>query len=110
MAAVTPFEQAKDLAGQLNGILSRIDIDALSREERELAMTIKGLLEHIRLGARDYDYADTRIDQQQRATETKQHLETLQATVLKASEYNLFGAVDVALASAHIQQLISNLQ
>jgi hypothetical protein len=109
VADTSPHDQAKELARQLNSILSSLDIDSLSREERDIAFSIKQLLEHIRLGARDYDFADTRYEQEQSAVEAKQYLEQLQALVLKGSEYNLFGAVDVAHASARIQQIISKL-
>lgn len=110
MAEASPFDLAKELARQLGGILSAQDIDALSRDERHIAVSIKQLLDHIRLGARDYDFADTKYEQEQSAVETKQYLEQLQTVVLKGSEYNLFGAVDVAHASARIQQIISKLQ
>lgn len=110
MAEHSPYDQAKELARQLNSILSALDIDSLSREEREIALSIKRLLDHVRLGARDYDFADTKYEQEQSAVETKQYLEQLQALVLKGSEYNLFGAVDVAHVSARIQQIISKLR
>lgn len=110
MAEISPFDQAKELARQIGGILSAQDLDSLSREERDLAVSIKQLLEHVRLGTRDYDYADTRYEQEQSAVETKQYLEQLHAAILKGSEYNLFGAVDIAHASARIQQIISKLQ
>ncbi len=110
MADASPFELAKELARQLGSILSSQDFDALSREERDIAVSIKRLLDHVRLGTRDYDFADTKYEQEQSAIETKQYLEQLQALVLKGSEYNLFGAVDVAYASARIQQIVSRLQ
>lgn len=110
MAEPSSYDQAKELARQLNSILSALDIDSFSREEREIVLSIKRLLDHVRLGARDYDFADTKYEQEQSAVETKQYLEQLQALVLKGSEYNLFGAVDVAHVSARIQQIISKLR
>lgn len=110
MADSSPYEQAKELVRQLNSILSALDLDDLPRDARDLAIDIKQLFDHVRLGARDYDYADTRYEQEQSAVETKQYLDVLQAKILKASEYNLFGAVDVAHASARIQQIVSKLQ
>ena len=109
MADTSPYDLAKELVRQLNSILSSLDIDSLSREERTIATGIKQLFDHVRLGARDYDFADTRYEQEQSAVETKQYLEQLQAAILKGSEYNLFGAVDIAHASARIQQLMAML-
>lgn len=110
MAARTPLDQAKELSNQLTSILSQLDVDALPRDEQRLVATIKRQLEDVRLDARDYDFAETRVEQQHNATLAKKNLEKLRANILKASEFNLFGAVDVAMASAHIEQLISDLQ
>lgn len=110
MAAKTPFDQAKELSNQLIRILSQLDVDVLPRDEQRLVATIKRQLEDVRLDARDYDFAETRAEQQRNASVAKESLEKLRANILKASEFNLFGAVDVAMASAHIEQLISNLE
>lgn len=110
MAAKTPFDQAKELSNQLIRILSQLDVDALPREEQRLVATIKRQLEDVRLDARDYDFAETRAEQQRNAVAARKNLEKLRANILKASEYNLFGAVDVAMSSAHIEQLISDLE
>lgn len=109
MAETTPFDLAKELVRQVGGILASVDIDVLSREEREQIVSIKQLLDHIRLGTRDYDFADSRYEQEQSAVETKEYLGRLQAAILRGSEFNLFGAVDVAHASARIQQIVSRL-
>jgi hypothetical protein len=110
VAELSLYDQAKELARQLNSILSALDVDSFSHEERNIVVAIKQLLEHVRLGARDYDFADTKYEQEQNAVETKQYLEQLQSLVLKGSEFNFFGAVDVAHASARIQQIISKLR
>lgn len=77
--------------------------------ERTLVVAIKRQAVDARLEVRDYDYAETPVERQQSAAAAKKYLEKLQANILKASESNLFSAVDVALMSAHIQQIISGL-
>lgn len=63
-----------------------------------------------RLEVRDYEYAETRAEQQKSALSANKYLQKLQTNMLKASESNLFSAADVALLSAQIEQIISELQ
>lgn len=102
--------QMKDLAALANGKLTSFDVETLSYEEKELVRTLKLQLSDARLDVRDYEYAQTRVEQQQAATEGRQRLEQLQQQILKASEYNLLGAIDVAQLSALTQHIISELQ
>lgn len=102
--------QMKDLAALANGKLTAFDVETLSYEEKELVRTLKLQLSDARLDVRDYEYAQTRVEQQQAATEGRQRLEQLQQQILKASEHNLLGAIDVAQLSALTQHIISELQ
>jgi hypothetical protein len=104
------LSQAKELERQIGSILSAYDITELPIRERELASALKHQLIDARLGTQEYEYAQTREQQVRAAKEAKGHLEELRKTIVKASEYNLFGAVDVALASARIEQIISRLE
>lgn len=102
--------QMKDLAALATGKLNAFDVETLSYEEKELVRTLKLQLSDARLDVRDYEYAQTRADQQHAASEGRQRLEQLQQQILKASEYNLLGAIDVAQLSALTQHIISELQ
>lgn len=102
--------QIKDLATLANGKLTAFDVEVLSFEEKELVRTLKLQLSDARLDVRDYEYAQTRAEQQHAATEGRQRLEQLQQQILKASEHNLLGAIDVAQLSALTQHIISELQ
>jgi hypothetical protein len=105
----SPFELAKTLQGMVQSRLSGIDIDSLPPHERELLRQIKRQLTDIRLDIRDYGLSETRAEQKHRSKAAITRLGELQHQLLQASEYNIFGAADVAIISALIQQLMTEL-
>lgn len=104
------FEQAKALDTHVSGIISAFDIDALMPDERKVLALIKRQLTDARLDVRDYEYADTRAEQQRYGKAAHKTLDAAQHSLLQASEYNLFGAVDIAHISAQIQHIKEQLQ
>lgn len=110
MEQKSPFEQAKVLDTSVRTILSRLDLDSECREVRELANVLKQQSTDARLDARDYDYAQTRAEQQQAAHECRERFAQLRQLIVKASEHGIFGAVDVAELSARIEHIIANVQ
>jgi hypothetical protein len=103
------FKQAAALEQQIGGILSTFDVADLPHREKELIRALTQQLVDARLDARDYEYAETRNIQLRIAKEAKVRLELLQQTIIKASEYNIFGAVDVAELSARLQHIIASM-
>jgi hypothetical protein len=109
VAYVSLLDETKAFAAQLGNILSGYDITELPQRERELATNLKNQLIDIRLDVQAYEYAQTRAEQVAAAHEAKERLAQLEKIIIKASEYNLFGVVDVAQLSARAEQLISRL-
>lgn len=109
MDEVSPFKLAKDISARIAQLVSSIDVESLPREQRETVIALKNQAVDIRLEIRDYGLAETQEEQKQLARAAAERLQVLQATVLKASEYNLLGAADVAQLSAQVQQLIEVL-
>ncbi|HEX8762582.1 MAG TPA: hypothetical protein VF733_02370 [Candidatus Saccharimonadales bacterium] len=109
MASISLTDQAREIETRINGILSSFDVDSLPSRERELVALIKRQVTDARLDVRDYQYAETRDEQMSLAQEAKKRYEQIRRYMLKASEYNLFGAIDIAQLTAHIDQLISQL-
>lgn len=107
---LSPYDQAKSLELQITAVLSAIDADSAPKEERNLIARLKRQVVDARLDVRDYDYADTRVEQTRHGEQAKKRLEQLEKLVVAASEYNIFSAVDVAQISAHIQTLVAQLQ
>lgn len=102
--------QMKDLTALMQNKLSAFDLHSLSTEEKELVRVLKMQLTDARLDVRDYEYAQTRAEQQHAAHEGRQRLEQLQKLILQASEHNLVSAIDVAQLSALTQHIIAELQ
>ncbi len=103
------FQQAKELEKQVNSNLSLFDALEMPMSEKQLVNTMKHQLVDGRLYAREYEYAQTRAEQLQAAKEGRHVYEQLRHNIVKASEYNLFGSVDVAQISARIEQIISQM-
>jgi hypothetical protein len=97
------------LGAQISNILSPIDMHALPQATQKVMLPVRQQIIDARLDVRDYELADTRVEQQVLARTAKGRLETLQASILTASSHGIFGAADVAELSARIQQIISKL-
>lgn len=110
MASISLLTQARKLEIQIGATLSSYDVTELPMQQRELVSQLKHQLVDVRLDARDYEYAETRAEQRRLTVEGKQRLEQLQKSILQASEYNMFGAVDIAQLSARIEQLMSDME
>lgn len=110
MEGSTLTELIRKLSTNLNGIVSAVDVDALQRPEREAILTTRRLLTDVRLDVRDYELAETRAEQLALARTAKERLEQLHRDMLRLSEYNILGSVDVAQNSSYIQYIISKLQ
>jgi hypothetical protein len=109
VASNSLFEQARDLTSQVSTIISSYDIDSLGSTERELLVAIKRRIGDTRLDVRDYEYAETRAEQLVHAAEAQKRLMALQRDILKASEYGLFSAIDVAQLTAKAESIIEQL-
>ncbi len=103
------YEEAKGLATSMGGIISLLDVQFLPAAEKKLVVDIQRALADVRLDARDYEYAETRAEQQLLAHDARKRFEQLNQDILAASEYNIFNAVDVALYSSKIQHIILKL-
>lgn len=93
----------------MGGIISLLDVQFLPAAEKKLVVDIQRALADVRLDARDYEYAETRAEQQLLAHDARKRFEQLNQDILAASEYNIFNAVDVALYSSKIQHIILKL-
>ncbi len=109
MASTTPYEQTKALETHIGTIIAATDVDSLPNTARELLSHIKRLIVDARLDIRDYDYADTRAEQSQRAKQAQTRLINVQKMILSASEYNIFSAADVAQLSAAAEHITAQL-
>lgn len=103
------LRQAKELEQHVNRIMATYDLPTLSHAEQKAVATLKNQLIDARLDVRDYELAETRAEQLEFARAGRAHIEELQKSILKASEYHLLGATDVAHISALADHLHDEL-
>ena len=106
----SPFLLIKSLELQLNGVFSRLDIFSLPNTERKLVLGMKQELIDARLDIRDYELSETRAEQLTKAGDSKERLDRIRQQILSASEYNVFGAADVAQLTAQLEQISDNVR
>jgi hypothetical protein len=106
---MSPFERVKALDAHLRTLVSNFDIDSLDAAERDVLRTLKSLTTDVRLDMRDYGMAETKREQDDLAKALRKRLEQLEQTIVKAGEYDLVSAIDVAQLSAEAQQIMADL-
>jgi hypothetical protein len=101
----SPFLRIKQLEIHINGILSSVDLYELERTQQKIVVALKRELVDARLDIRDYELSETRNEQLENAKNARKRIDTLRMQILSASEYDLFGAVDVAQLTAQLDQI-----
>ena len=91
-------------------ILRRIDQTKLDEKPRGAVAKVHQSLIDAKIYIRDYELSEMRDEQLKNAKTGKKWLEQARQAMLKASEYNVFGAIDVAHLSAQIDQIIGDLK
>ena len=106
----SPAVQAKHIEQEVNIILRKFDLTHQTASMRMNLLDLKQDLERARTYASVYELSETPEDQTANTKRAKHWLSKANARILKASEYNIFGPVDVASLSAQIDQLIAELK
>jgi hypothetical protein len=107
---MSPSRRVKQLDSQISNILRKVNLRKLSSKERDVLSTLQQNLVDSRIYFRDYELSETREEQLDNSKEAKNWLEQARKNILAASEFNIFGAIDVAHLSAQIDQIISELK
>jgi len=89
------------VAGRVGSILTQLDLDELSSTDLRIVGTIKHLLADTRLDIRDWEMSDSRAELEQNAEQALKRLKQVRASMLLASEHDLFSAIDIANISAY---------
>jgi hypothetical protein len=101
----SPFILVKRLETQVRATLVALDLYNLPADERKVVKSLRSLLADSRLDTRDYELSETRDEQLRYAKQAKERLDVVRKHILLASEYNIFGAVDVAQLTAQIETI-----
>jgi hypothetical protein len=100
----------KQLDTQVTMILRGIELYKLEEKAAKAIASLRQVLEDARIYARDYELSEMREEQMNNAKKAKKFLEQARQHVLKASEFNVFGPIDVAHMSAQIDLIIDELK
>lgn len=99
---------AQQLDRRVKGILREVDMEQLPREERELVRKVRLACNEVKLDVRDYEYAQTRLEQEKWVKIAKHNIRALETLLLALGD--IFGPADVAELSAQLQLLQSNIE
>jgi hypothetical protein len=107
---MSPLQLAREIEAGIARVISPLDMDSLPLAQRKVVSELRNLATDVRLDARDYDYAETRAEQQALVRDSRKRLKQLQQHIVSTNGQHIFGAVDVAHLSALIEQLTMRLQ
>ncbi|MBX4201988.1 hypothetical protein KW803_03830 [Candidatus Saccharibacteria bacterium] len=110
MNSKSPSAQVKDIEGQVNLILRRLDMDQVPEKGRRALNELKQSLGFAKTYTQDYELSEMRQEQLDNAKKAKKKLNNARTQVLRASEFDVFGAIDVAQLSAEIETVIVDLK
>lgn len=105
MASVITIQQVDR---QLKGLLRQYPVESLTVEERRYVKQLKQLINEARLDVRDYDFAQTRVEQDAHGKNALQRIRKLVETILNLS--SVFGPADIAQLTAQLEQIGEDLQ
>jgi hypothetical protein len=108
----TPYQQVRQIDFTIGRLGSAANLDEQSTVARKSFETLRRNARRSQDTLKDYEMFELEQDtaKQAKALPKAIHsLQTLRDSLLKASEYDLVGAVDVAQMSAEIDELISRL-
>jgi hypothetical protein len=110
MANYTPAGLVKQIDIQVNMILRKIVLDEAGEKARKAVLELRQNLADARIYAHDYELSEMRDEQEDNANKAKKWLELARQHILRASEFDVFGPIDVAHLSAQIDQAKADLK
>ena len=112
MVERTPYEQLRQIGFAINRFGAAADLDVQSTAARRSFEVLRRNVLRAQDMLKDYEMfelEDDTLKQAQLLPKVVKALQTLRDSLLKASEYELIGAVDVAQISAEVDELIDKL-
>jgi hypothetical protein len=110
MANYTPAVLVKQVDTQVNSILRKTDWGEVNEKGRKAVADLRQNLASARVYAADYEVSEMRDEQLDNARKAKSYLEKARNQILRASEFDVFGPIDVAHLTAQIDQLKDDLK
>ncbi len=110
MANDAPAQVVKHIDNQVSMILRTINQHELSEKPKKALVKLKQALIDARVYSRDYELSETREEQIDNAKKANKYLEQIRQSILRTSEFNVFGPIDVALITAQIDSAKADLK
>ena len=102
---VSPLTQIRQLEVVIQAVLRKQSPEDLAPVSQKIITELKRDLIDARLDIRDAEYADTAEEYRRFVKQAKERLDKVIKAILAASQYDIFGAVEVAEITAELQQL-----
>jgi hypothetical protein len=110
MANNTPNGLVKQIEGQVNRVLRQTDWTLINEKGRTAVAELRQDLTDAKIYTHDYELSEMRDEQIDNAKKAKKWLEAARRQILRASEFNVFNAIDVAHLTAQIDQAKADLK
>lgn len=110
MENISVSNMVKQIDGQVSRILRQVNLDKAEEKDRKAVIELRQHLADAKLYAQDYELSEMRQEQLDNAKKAKKWLEKARQAILQASEFNVFGPIDVAHLSAQIDQAKTDLK
>jgi hypothetical protein len=107
---ISPSNIIKQVDNQINMILRKVNLRQLADREVKLLASLRQDLADAKIYTNDYELSEMRDEQIKNARRAKKYLDQARQHILRASEFNIFGAVDVAHLTAQIDQAKADLK
>ena len=104
-----PSTKVKRIEAEIRQILRKIDQSKVEPRYRSALNDLRQNLVDIRIYTNAYEFSEERPEQLDNAKTARKWLAKAHQNLLKASEGDLFSAIEVAHLSAQIDQLIGDL-
>jgi hypothetical protein len=112
MAESSPYQQLRQIGFTINRFGVAADLDMQSTAARRSFEALRRNIQRAQDVLKDYEMFELEEDTRKQAQllpKAVKALQTLRDSLLKASEYDLIGAVDIAQISAEIDELADKL-
>jgi len=109
MAVESAYSKAKRIDGDIGRILSGAHVHEQDAKIRSHIHELKQELTEMRIEVRDYELADTRVEQQKFGVLAHKRLAEIEAHMLALSQYNIFNPIEIVELSARIDMLRQEL-
>jgi hypothetical protein len=110
MANGSPSYIVKQVDNSISMLMRKVNRSEIGEKGRTALVKLNQSLDGARTYSQDYELSEMRDEQLDNAKKAKKYLEQARQAILRASEFNIFGAIDVAHLTAQIDQAKADLK